>query len=343
MPIALAAPRAACGCSGGRSASTRRALALDGLADQPLVGAAGLEQRRSRARARAFARPRVVPAYAAAMAPLRALYVDLDNTLLGAGRVLAPRRRGQAVTLLGLRAIEACHRADVEVVVMSGRRRAQVAEDARLLGGRAYIFEVGRGGGRSTARSEWLTGDLRARRGPARSTSRSSDAARPALLLERYAGRLEYHDPWHRDREVSHLFRGAIDALRGRRAARGARPRRTCACVDNGACIDARRAGAAGRAYHLRPEGRRRRAARVARHMRVRGYAPEECIAVGDSREDLSGRRRTSGRSGSSPTRSSATRLLAEAIARRATCASPRPAHGPGVYEAVVTSSPSGA
>ena len=25
----------------------------------------------------------------------------------------------------------------------------------------------------------------------------------------------------------------------------------------------------------------------VVRHMRARGYAPEECIAVGDSREDL--------------------------------------------------------
>jgi phosphoglycolate phosphatase len=25
----------------------------------------------------------------------------------------------------------------------------------------------------------------------------------------------------------------------------------------------------------------------VARHMQMRGYAPEECIAIGDSREDL--------------------------------------------------------
>ena len=30
----------------------------------------------------------------------------------------------------------------------------------------------------------------------------------PALLLERYAGRLEYHTPWSTGREVSHLFRG---------------------------------------------------------------------------------------------------------------------------------------
>ena len=76
------------------------------------------------------------------MAPLRALYVDLDNTLLGRGASLLHDGEGR-VSNLGPRAIEACHRADVEVVVMSGRRQAQVAEDARLLGGRAYIFEAG--------------------------------------------------------------------------------------------------------------------------------------------------------------------------------------------------------
>ena len=30
------------------------------------------------------------------------------------------------------------------------------------------------------------------------------DAGGPALLLETYAGRLEYHAPWHEGREVSH-------------------------------------------------------------------------------------------------------------------------------------------
>ena len=38
-----------------------------------------------------------------------------------------------------------------------------------------------------------------------------TDSGAPALLLERYAGRLEYHEPWHIDRQVSHLFRGMVD------------------------------------------------------------------------------------------------------------------------------------
>ena len=56
------------------------------------------------------------------MAPLRAIYVDLDNTLLGRGASLFHDGEGRP-SLLGPRAIEACHRAGVEVVVMSGRRR----------------------------------------------------------------------------------------------------------------------------------------------------------------------------------------------------------------------------
>ena len=60
-------------------------------------------------------------------------------------RALAlPRRQGE-FTLRPARALEACHRAGVEVVIKSGRRKAQVMEDARLMGQTAYIYEVGWG------------------------------------------------------------------------------------------------------------------------------------------------------------------------------------------------------
>ena len=39
-------------------------------------------------------------------------------------------------------------------------------------------------------------------------------------------------------------------------------------------------------AYHLIPAGASKARA-VARHMQTRGYAPADCIAVGDSREDM--------------------------------------------------------
>ncbi|HEX8205622.1 MAG TPA: HAD hydrolase family protein, partial [Solirubrobacteraceae bacterium] len=210
------------------------------------------------------------------MPPLRAMYVDLDNTLLGAGASLFHDGEGRP-SLLGPRAIEACHRADVEIVVMSGRRRAQVAEGARLLGGRAYIFESG-----SCVvdgpDEEWLTEPFMPDEGPTIFEQIQRSGA-PELLLDRLE--IEYHAPWHVDREVSHLFRGAIDA-RDANALLAEHGHEDVRLVDNGG-ID--RPGL--RAYHLVPKGVSKGRA-VARHMRVRGYSPEHTIAVGDSREDVS-------------------------------------------------------
>ena len=75
---------------------------------------------------------------------LRCVYTELYRTLLGAGASLFRDGEGE-FTLLPARALEACHRAGVEVVLKSGRRKAQVMEDARLIGQGSYIYEVGSG------------------------------------------------------------------------------------------------------------------------------------------------------------------------------------------------------
>jgi hypothetical protein len=66
---------------------------------------------------------------------LRCAYVDLDHTLRGAGGSILHDADG-AFTLLGARALEACARADVELVVYADE---DPAEAARLLGLRAWI------------------------------------------------------------------------------------------------------------------------------------------------------------------------------------------------------------
>jgi hydroxymethylpyrimidine pyrophosphatase-like HAD family hydrolase len=207
---------------------------------------------------------------------VRCVYTDLDGTLLGKGASLFRTAEGH-FTLLAARALEACHRAGVEVVIKSGRRRAQVMEDARLIGQSSYIFEVGSGlviDGELT----FLTGDLQPREGLTVHAQIEQTGA-PALLLERYAGRLEPHSPWHVDREVSHLFRGSIDA-RDANQLLEAEGHGALRLVDNGEIEDGRHA------FHLIPAVSSKAAA-VAAHMRARGYEREECIGVGDSREDL--------------------------------------------------------
>jgi hydroxymethylpyrimidine pyrophosphatase-like HAD family hydrolase len=207
---------------------------------------------------------------------IRCVYTDLDGTLLGKGASLFRTAEGD-FTLLAARALEACHRAGVEVVIKSGRRRAQVMEDARLMGQTSYIFEVGSGmviEGELT----FLTGDLQPRE-DSTIHEQIEELGAPALLLERYAGRLEPHSPWHVNREVSHLFRGRLDVVEANEllAAEGHGALRL---VDNGE-IEGNL-----HAFHLIPAVSSKAAA-VAAHMRARGYAREQCVGVGDSREDL--------------------------------------------------------
>jgi phosphoglycolate phosphatase len=191
---------------------------------------------------------------------LRCVYTDLDGTLLGPGASLFRDADG-GFTLLPARALEACHRAGVEVVIKSGRRRAQVMEDARLLGHSAYIFELGAGmvlDGDVT----WLTdrrhGDIAASGVPER------------LVAEHD---VEPHSPWHTGREVSHLFRGRLDLAAVNAELDDLR------LVDNGGIEDGRRV------FHLVPT-EVSKANAVAAHMRARGYSRDEVIGVGDSRED---------------------------------------------------------
>ncbi|MDQ3588239.1 MAG: HAD hydrolase family protein [Actinomycetota bacterium] len=202
---------------------------------------------------------------------LRCVYTDLDGTLLGKGASLFRDGEGQ-FTLMAARALEACHRVGVEVVLTSGRRRAQVMEDARLIGQSAYIFEVGSGlaiEGETT----WITGRFQPTE--ARTIHQLiAETGAPEMLLREYVGRLEHHSPWHLDREVSHLFRGKVDPDEVNPRLEGLR------LVDNG------KIGEGIHAYHLIP-AESSKAAAVDLHMRARGYAREECIAVGDSREDL--------------------------------------------------------
>jgi HAD superfamily hydrolase (TIGR01484 family) len=213
---------------------------------------------------------------------LRCAYVDLDGTLLGQGGSLLRDAEG-GFSLLPVRALEACHRAGVEVVVTSGRREAQVMEDARLLGQSAYVFETGCAltiDGERTI----LTGDLKP---DETQTVRDKIAAAgvPDLLLESFAESFEEHTPWHLGREFSFLYRGLIDVDEANRilAENGHTEVRL---LDNGTINRKMEGIEIAHCYHLVPKAASKANGAQA-HMRARGYKPEECIGLGDSMEDV--------------------------------------------------------
>jgi hypothetical protein len=217
---------------------------------------------------------------------MRCLYTDLDGTLLGPGGSLLRGADG-GFALDGVRALQACSRAEVEVVLYSGRRQSSVFEDTRIIGSTAYIFELGCGLV-VDGELEWLTDGIVPSDDQGTIFEQLERSGAPAFLLDRYAGRLEYHTPWSVGREVSHLFRGEVDPESVRAALDGA-DYGWLRLVDNGV-VHAPSEQMAGlpvtRAYHLIPAGASKARA-VARHMQARGYVAGDCIAVGDSREDL--------------------------------------------------------
>ena len=263
---------------------------------------------------------------------LRCVYTDLDGTLLGPFGSLFRDPEGN-FSLKQARGLEACHRADVEVVIMSGRREAQVRSDARLLGQTSYIYEAGCAMVIDGERT-FLTGDWQPDENgtPAQ---KMLDAGIPELLFERFGPKLEWHAPWHTGRELSLLMRGKVDVAEANELIAEA-GHADLRFLDNGA-IGRPMEAIEGRthAYHLVPGGASK-AKGVEAHRRARGYDSADCIAIGDSIEDLEAAASV-GRFFVVANGPEHDEALREALPRFANATVTEGAMGDGFYEAVVS------
>jgi hydroxymethylpyrimidine pyrophosphatase-like HAD family hydrolase len=196
---------------------------------------------------------------------VRVCYLDLDETLLGhAGGIL---RDGDGVfSHESIRALEALHAADVPVVLVSGRRYAELAAIARMLGCAGALGELGACDAGYPTREGQTVHEAIAETGIV------------DTLLAWAGGALEPYEPWAGGRQGSHLLVGVAEAETLELV--GTLSRGTLRLVDNGA-VDATR-----RAYHLLPSGAGKGPA-VARDIVRRNADATACLAVGDSRADL--------------------------------------------------------
>ncbi|MDP9343247.1 MAG: Cof-type HAD-IIB family hydrolase [Actinomycetota bacterium] len=219
---------------------------------------------------------------------IRALYVDLDGTLVGPGGSMFATPSGTSDR--AARAVGELHRAGVELVLVSGRTRDQMREAARVMGAGAYVAELGAFVVlRTDPSAEEALPSFGAFRGPGRPFDAMARSGAGAFLLDRYAGRVEPHTPWaFQDREATMLLRGLLDPAEATGALEDARYR-WLEVLDNGVIrrtypsLDVPEV----RAYHLVPRGVNKASA-VRLHRERRGLAASEAAAVGDSLSDLS-------------------------------------------------------
>lgn len=231
------------------------------------------------------------PETLAALAHVRVLYTDLDGTLLAPGGALLSNSHGDPSTATA-EAIVALRRAGLTVVPISGRTRIQLTELARLLGWTDFLAEMGCvrvtgvGPGRViTYNTGTWTEDVLTEGQTPYEAIRDSGAL--SALQEAFPGRLEYHTPWHHNREATHLLRGCLDCDEAQSVLDTLDL--PVDILDNGlvhppthglACLDPLHA------YHLVPAGAGKAQA-LTLDLTLRGMTREQAAAIGDSATDL--------------------------------------------------------
>jgi hydroxymethylpyrimidine pyrophosphatase-like HAD family hydrolase len=223
------------------------------------------------------------------LAAAQVLYTDLDGTLLGRGACLLRDGSGEP-TLDAAGAAVQINAAGLPVVITSGRNRKQLIEVTRLLGWDDFIGELGtvRSYGRGKREvldlGDWPDGLVLPTETPYDAIVRVGAIE---ALQTRFPGRIEYHDPWHRDREVTHVLRGNVPLAEAREVL--ADLPLAVTLIDNG-IIHPPRHTLVGvtevHAFHLVPTGASKQRA-IAADLAERGLSRDQALAIGDSAADV--------------------------------------------------------
>ena len=140
-----------------------------------------------------------------AAAGIRVIYTDLDGTMVGPGGCFF-RAEDRSVTLEPTLALADLLASDIALVLVSGRTQAQLLEACGIFGADGYVAELGavvgwdRGRERTSFAERCRQSSMRSRTRWWRSCS------------QQYAGRLEFHDPWHVGHELDVMLRGQVEA-----------------------------------------------------------------------------------------------------------------------------------
>jgi len=212
------------------------------------------------------------------------VYSDVDGTLTGPGGCFFLNAQRE-FTVESAQALVRALRAELDIVLVSGRTKGQLFENARFMGLRNYIAELGTETvydlGEETVLNPGSFGpeckDILAR---------IVETGVLDWLETQYRGRLEPHLPWAANRDCTPIFRGLVDPEELNRRMEEVTP--GLILLDNGVIPwkSPTLQVPHTRAYHLMPRGVTKELA-VARDMERRGFERRNTIAIGDAEADL--------------------------------------------------------
>ena len=217
---------------------------------------------------------------------IKVMYSDLDGTMVGPGGCFVRDSAG-ALTMEPTRALIELLDAGIELVLVSGRTRAQLQEASRIFGAEGFIAEMGAIIGWDFGRrSSVLTGAAPPDFGGPLVEQLESVGLIDALIA-RYDGRITHHAPWHLGHETDVMMQGHVDVddVEKWLVSQGYD---WLTFVDNGRLARRNMPGVDGpiHVYHLMARGLSKGRG-IAVDLERRGLRADEAIAVGDSLSDL--------------------------------------------------------
>lgn len=222
---------------------------------------------------------------------IEVIYTDLDGTMLAPGGRVFVNDNGEPSGQLG-EAIYGLKKAGVEVVVVTGRNRNQLAEIIRLLDLSGFMGEMGtvvQYGVGDKATYSFLTGDMAYDPACGKTPHQTiEESGIVKKLIGAFPGLLEYRTPWCEGREVTHMLRGRVELAEAQAILdKGPLP---LMITDNGRIKDTLTNSTLTldkdiHVYHVQPKGCSKEVA-VRTDIERRGIDRAKTAAIGDSRTD---------------------------------------------------------
>jgi hypothetical protein len=214
---------------------------------------------------------------------IQVIYTDMDGTLVGPGGSLFAAPDG-SLTMIPAQAVFRVLQRTIDVVIISGRTRVQLKENARTIGFRNYIAELGCEIVYDLGKKViYNIGDM-----PLEEGQRPLDAIEESgavnLIFREFPNQIRYYTPWSENVKDNALLVGNIDEERANRLLQE-HGYTNLRMTDNGE-VPPEPDFPRPHCYHLLPAAAGKRSA-VQKDKEIRGLRTEELVGIGESMEDM--------------------------------------------------------